>query len=163
MSDSDNKDVNLLRGRSLPLGSLAPSPHIHVEVEEDQGESEEGSILAKRKRKTAVGGSGSGSSSILTEITESSEEQPPSNQQGGLLQLARQPFKRHSLTPDHKDTSKAKEKSALMSSHSLDLGNLSTWRGKSYINLQNYWTGEGHSDRLHHQAPQVGSYECMQQ
>lgn len=143
MSDAEG-GTNLLRGRSLPLGR---SPQINVEVDEDEGEGEDTSILAKRKRKTAVGGTTN--SSPLTEITES--EEPPDKT---FLQL-RQPFnKRLSLTPDHKD-SKSRDKPGLMSSHSLDLGNLSTWRGKSYINLQNYWTGEAHSDRLHHQAPQV--------
>ena len=116
-------------------------------------------ILNKRRRKPAVTDkdrySGAISSSTrpssLVEIKEEEKKEPVA-QSKNLLQLKQQHYaKRLSLTPE----SKHKERPNLQSSHSVELGSLPTWRGKTYISLQNYSTGEQQSDRLHHQGPQA--------
>ena len=108
------------------------SPRINIEQPFEN-------LLGQRKRKTAITGS------KLSENTEIDDHKV-------LLHL-KQPalHKRFSLTPE----SKHRERPALQSSHSLELGSLPTWRGKTFVTLHNYWTGEQQSDRLHHQAPQV--------
>lgn len=117
------------------------SPQIMI----DQPQFE--SILGQRKRKPGFGGITPGASSKLSDVKESDENPKV------YLQLKHNPslHKRLSLTPE----SKHRERPGLQSSHSLELGSLPTWRGKQFINLHNYWTGEQQSDRLHHQAPQV--------
>ena len=129
-------------------------------VDDDQPQAFENILSSRRKRKPAISDKDRYSGAIqtssrpssLVEIKEEEKKEPAMAQPKGLLQIKQQHYsKRLSLTPE----SKHKERPTLQNSHSVELGSLPTWRGKTYTTLQNYWTGEQQSDRLHHQGPQA--------
>jgi hypothetical protein len=68
--------------------------------------------------------------------------------------------KRLSLTPE----TKHRQVAPLQPSKSLDLGALPNWRSKKgtgFVGLQNYWTNEQFTDRLHTQPNQIKATGCQ--
>lgn len=126
-----------------PRGMLCPA----ISVDSEEKPSVENGVGENRRparmRKTPV------TSDNLPKITESDEQ--VNKPKPMLLQPLHNVGKRLSLIPE----TKHRELPAIQPSKSLDLGTLPTWRNKTFINLQNYWTGEQCSDRLHTQAEQV--------
>lgn len=135
-------------GLILPVPTLKHKELKH-QITIDSNDSPLDNILSKRRRKQAIGGGGGGGK--LKEI----EESPHEAEKGKVfLKLMQSDKKRLSLTPE----TKHRERPGLQSSHSVELGSLPTWRGKAFLTLQNYWTGDQHSDRLHNQGAQVSDY-----
>ena len=122
-----------------------------INVESSDSTESNNSILGQRKqRRTGVQNPVQNNLPKITESTDDANNKPQN------LQKLQGPFdKRLSLTPEMKHS----DKRGLQSSHSLDLSTLPTWRGKTFVTLQNYWSKEQHSDRLHHQAPHVSVRE----
>ena len=106
------------------------------------------SLLDQRKKRSRKLGMATKDESKLPGISETSDSPTTKH----VLKKPDPIDKRLSLTPE---LPRHRELKSLHNSRSLDLGALPTWRGKTFISLQNYWTDEQTSDRLHNQGHQV--------
>ena len=143
-------DTEVLLGIERPLsnGTSSRTPSISIDIADDNTSmlsQEEGKKPTRLRRQGIVLPK---DESIMPKIAESEEHSKTVHlQQKDLMPLN----KRLSLTPETRHRGLI----PLHPSKSLDLGALPTWRNKSFVSLQNYWTGEQQTDRLFTQGNQV--------
>lgn len=144
----DDTEVTLGIERPLSNGT-SRTPSISIDIADEQNTSlssqEEGRKPTRSRRQGIVLPK---DDSIMPKIAESEEHSKTVHlQHKDLMPLN----KRLSLTPETRHRGVV----TLQPSKSLDLGALPTWRNKSFVSLQNYWTREQQTDRLFTQGNQV--------
>ena len=140
----DDTEVSMSVVRQVSNGSETPStPTLKIE-DYSMGPS----LLDQRRKRSRKQGIVTKDESKLPGISETCDSPPNKHVHKKPDPLDKQ----FSLTPE---LPRHRELRSLQNSRSLDLGALPTWRGKTFISLQNYWTDEQTSDRLHNQGHQV--------
>lgn len=144
----EDTEVSMSVLRQVSNGNETPStPTLKIE-DYSMGPS----LLDQRKKRSRKQAIATKDESTLPGISETSDTAPNKHV------LKKPPIdKRLSLTPE---LPRHREMRSLHNSRSLDLGALPTWRGKTFISLQNYWTDEQASDRLHNQGHQIKDAGC---